>query len=187
MKEKVTNIRLKDLAGHNILFGRIKGQELYSKLHSEISNYPESLIFCISLKGIEATDASYPRESVVSLAKTFKGEKGFFIKDIKPTDVDMLDNWDYGCDAKDQTLIVRFSEKEYKVLGPQIPESLKTLLDYVMQEEGEITTSKVASKFGITVQNASGRLKKLQSLGLILARKETAKSGGVEFVYTAIK
>ena len=36
-------------------------------------------------------------------------------------------------------------------------------------------------------RNASAKLKKLLSLGLVLGTKQAAESGGVEFVYTAIQ
>jgi len=40
---------------------------------------------------------------------------------------------------------------------------------------------------GISVQNASTRLKKLVSQGYILRSEEVAESGGIEFIYQAIK
>ena len=63
---------------------------------------------------------------------------------------------------------------------------MRELLNLVM-ESGSITTTKVAEAFEVSSHNASSKLKKLLSLGLILGNKQVAESGGIEFVYTAIK
>ena len=54
-------------------------------------------------------------------------------------------------------------------------------------KEGEVSTAKVVQMFGVSAHNASAKLKKLFATGLILGRKTVAESGGLEFVYRAIK
>ena len=49
-----------------------------------------------------------------------------------------------------------------------------------------VTTSRIAIELDVSAQNASAKLKKLLSMGLILGSKQTAESGGMEFIYTAI-
>ena len=96
-----------------------------------------------------------------------------------------MDNWDYAAKAKGFSMIV-FSSGGYELLGSEISDGSKDLLDFVMKE-CVVTTSKVAEALGVSAQNASAKLKKLHSLGLILGTKQAAESGGMEFVYTAIK
>jgi predicted transcriptional regulator len=55
-----------------------------------------------------------------------------------------------------------------------------------MKEE-TITTSKVAKKFDISAPNASAKMKRLHLMGLVLGTKESAETGGLEYVYKAIK
>lgn len=182
MNEKIT-IKLADLTDSDTAYGNQEGREVYQKLLSVLDNHPSQNIFGISLAGIVRTDASFPRESVVSLAKSRKGEKGFYLQDF--LSADLKDNWSYAANAKDQPIII-INDNGYEVLGGSLNSSTKDLLDFVM-ETRIVTTSMVATRFAVSAQNASSKLKKLYSLGLVLGSKQTAETGGVEFVYTAIQ
>lgn len=164
-------------------FGNEEGREVFRRIHDVLASHPQCKIFGISLNGILATDASFPRESIVSLAKMYKGEKGFYLSDFSSDD--MIDNWHYAANAKGQPLIIKL-KKGYRVIGPELTESATELLDFIMLKN-IVTTSVVAAHFDISVQNASAKLKKLYETGLILGSKETAETGGLEYVYTAIK
>lgn len=163
--------------------GNDEGQKVFSKIQDVVSRNPAQKIFGISLKDIKGTDASFPRESVVSLAKMYKGEKGFFLCDFATQD--LIDNWDYAAQAKGQPMIVK-RDKGYNVIGPALTDSSRQLLDFIM-EEGQTTTATVAERFDVSPQNASAKLKKLFDTGLILGSKEAAETGGLEFVFVAIK
>jgi predicted transcriptional regulator len=76
--------------------------------------------------------------------------------------------------------------KGYEIIGPPLTSGARAILDFVMNE-GITTTSKVAEKFRLSAQNASAKLKKLFTQGVILGSKEAAETGGIEFVYRAIK
>lgn len=181
MKERFV-IKLFDFAGATP-FGNKEGREVLYKLLDYLDNHPDKKIIGISLAGVSRTDASFPRESVISLSKSRTGEKGFFLQDFSSRD--LMDNWDYAAKAKDQTIIVSH-ENGYELIGKELNPGSKTLLDYVM-EHGTVTTSMVSKSFDISAQNASAKLKKLLSVGLVLATKQAAESGGMEFVYSAIK
>jgi hypothetical protein len=178
------NINLADITGKKkFLSGNELGRAVFQKLQQEVDAHPGESIFGISLKGIEATDASFPRESVISLVKLFSGEKGFFLQDFGS--IDLLDNWKYAAEAKNQPVIVRKEGQHFQVIGPEL-NGLAEVLAYVMDEE-TITTSKVAKKFDISASNASAKMKKLHLMGLVLGAKESAETGGLEYVYKAIK
>jgi DNA-binding transcriptional ArsR family regulator len=184
MKQNSMKISLFELAGKQRLLGNQLGKAVFQKLQDKVGSHPEIAIFGISLKDIDATDASFPRESVISLVKVLCGEKGFYLEDFG-TD-DLLDNWNYAAKAKGQTVIVRKTGPRFVVIGPELPEGMSELLDYVMKEE-VVTTSKVVKKFDISAPNASQKLRKLYQMGLVLGNKESAETGGLEFVYKAIK
>lgn len=184
MKQKRTMIYLSEIAGKaDFLSGNQRGKDVFQKLQRVIDSSPGVAIFGVSLKGILATDASFPRESVISLAKMMSGEKGFFLTDFASED--LVDNWDYAAKAKNQAVIVLKGAKDYDVIGPELSNGTKELLDYIMKE-GVVTTSKVAKKFHVSAQNASAKMKKLHTMGLVLGSKETAETGGLEFIYRAI-
>ena len=96
-----------------------------------------------------------------------------------------MDNWDYAAKAKNQNLIV-LQNRRFRMLGPTLNAGTIDLLRYIYSKD-VVTTSKVAEKFTISTQNASGRLKKMYNQGLILGSKEIAVSGGVEYRFRAIK
>jgi hypothetical protein len=178
-------IKLRDYTNDSHPYGNKQGREVFSKLSSLIEDKSSEKIIGISLDGIDATDASFPRESVVTLMKIYVGEKGFYLVDLPSKDKDLLDNWDAAAKAKEQPIIVKTS-KGYDLIGPEIISSDRDLLDYVMKEK-IVTTSKVADTFKLSVQNASAKLKRLHIKGLIVGKKEAAESGGLEFIYAAIK
>jgi len=176
-------LNLRDILGDSTAFGNEEGRLVYQKLLRELDAHASQNIIGISLEGITRTDASFPRESVISLAKSRRGEKGFYLKDFI-TD-DLFDNWNYAAIAKGQSMIV-ITEAGYRLLGNEISPGLRKILDFIMVL-GEATTSIIANHFDVSAQNASAKLKKLLSLGLILSTKQTAETGGIEFVYKAIK
>jgi len=165
-------------------FGNEDGREAFQKLATKINDHPSQSIFEISLEGIKATDASFPRESVVSLAKMHRSEKGFYLTHFG--NKDLIDNWMYGAEAKDQPLTIILDDGSHQWIGPEIKEATFSLLEFIY-DQGVVTTSKVAEHFDISTQNASGKLKKLYNQGFILGSRQSAESGGHEFVYKAIK
>lgn len=181
MKQNVIFIRLRDFTKNDHPFGNKQGRETLLQLSDFVDDNPSD-IYEISIEGIVATDASFPRESVISLAKLNKGERGFYLSGSFSKD--LLDNWHYAAIAKEQPLILK-TESEYSIIGPALSKGAKELFDFIMKE-GEVTTSKVVQKFGGSPQNASAKLKKLYGSGLILGSKSVAESGGLEFVYKKI-
>lgn len=164
MKQNKAMISLTAITGQQpFLSGNSLGKEVFQKLLGEVDKDPEVVLFEISLDGISATDASFPRESVVSLIKMYSGEKAFFLSGFATKD--LMDNWDYAAKAKSQAVIVHLNPNEYEVLGPGLSASTKALLEYVMTE-GEVTTAAVAQHFKVSAQNASGKMKKLLSMGV---------------------
>lgn len=176
-------ISLREVLNSDSAFGNDQGRAVYQKLLALLDKHPGSKVVGISLKGIKRTDASFPRESVISLAKAKRGEKGIYLKDFDSKD--LMDNWDYAAKAKDQPILV-IKDKDFEVIGPDLSEGTKELLAFIMKR-GLVTTSMVAEQFDITVQNASGKLKKLLMQGLALGSKEAAESGGLEYNFIAIK
>ncbi|MDD2335819.1 MAG: hypothetical protein PHD01_04495 [Geobacteraceae bacterium] len=183
MKQKPMVINLRDFTTSDHPFGNVQGRQTYNKLAEFIDANPSQTIFGISLSDIVATDASFPRESVIAIAKQYRGEKGFFLEGFKSRD--LIDNWNYAARAKDQPLVI-WSEEGYELIGPEVSPSVKALLDYIFTNLS-VTTSRVANDLHISVQNASTQLKKMVNLGFLMRSEEIAESGGLEYIYKAIK
>ena len=183
MNQNSIVVKLLDFTGNNRPFGNNQGKAVFRGLADFVESHPGVRVFGISLNGIEATDASFPRESVISLAKQLRGEHGIFLTDIH--DRDLIDNWSYAALAKGQPLVI-WNGPDFKVIGPDMNQATKALVEYVLQK-GAATTSQVAADLGLFVQNASTRLKNLVLQGYFLRVEEVAESGGIEFKYLAIK
>jgi hypothetical protein len=183
MNQNSQVIKLVDFTSDDHPFGNTEGRKVFGQLVDYVGMHPEHQVFGISLEGIVATDASFPRESVMSLAKQYRGEKGFFLEGF--TSRDLVDNWNYAAVAKEQPMVV-WAQGEAELIGPKVTPSVKTLIDYVLKNRS-VTASGVAEDLEITVPNASTKLKKLVSQGFILRHEEVAESGGVEYIYLAIK
>ena len=182
MKESKV-IKLCDVVGSSIAIGNEEGRDAFASLSRIVDGHPEQDVFEISLEGMDATDASFPRESVVNLAKSLRGEKAFFLTGFK--NKDLIDNWSYGAEAKEQPLMI-LDQGNRIWIGPEIKSATKDLLDFIYQQDS-VTTAMIAESFDVSAQNASGKLKKLHNQGFIIGRKEVAESGGLEFIYRAIK
>ncbi len=184
MNQKQAKIVLSEFAGsQTLLYGNSAGKEVFSQLKDFIDAHYSVNLFEISLEGIKATDASFPRESIVALAKQYRGEKGFFLTGI--THRDLIDNCDYAAKAKEQPLVI-WSNDEFEIIGPTINSSMKNIVDYAYQHSS-LTTSMISEKFDLSAQNASAKLKKLSDLGYLLRIEEVAESGGREFRYLPMK
>lgn len=183
MKMRKAVIKLRDILGKDTAFGNNLGRQVYQKLQAELDAHPASKTIGISFEGMEMMDASFARESIVSLAKAKRGELGFYLKDFASKD--LMDNWDYAAKAKDQPMIV-FKDKGFEVIGPVLSEGARELLGFVMKK-GTVTSSMVAEELRINVPNASVRLKKMLDQGLLLGEKEVAETGGLEYHFLAIK
>ncbi len=164
-------------------FGNNEGKEVFRKLLDFVEQNPGIEVFGISLDGIEATDASFPRESVISVAKQLRGEKGFYLADL--SNRDLIDNWSYAARAKEQPLVI-WNNEDFEIIGAELNKSTRELVEYVLTERS-VLASQVASDLGLSVPNASTRLKSLVSHGYILRVEDVADSGGIEYRYSAIK
>ena len=183
MNQNPIVVNLRSFTDSERPFGNIEGKSVFRKLADFVEKNPRTRIFGISLDGIEGTDASFPRESVVALAKQLRGERGIFLKDLH--DRDLIDNWSYAARAKEQPLVI-WDDSTFEVIGPEMNQATSTLVEYVLRE-GSVTTSQVAADLGLSVQNASTRLKNLVLQGYFLRIEEVADTGGIEFKYLAIK
>lgn len=183
MNQKSVVVRLRDLTKNAHPFGNSEGKEVFRKLLDLVEQRPGTEVFGISLDGIEATDASFPRESVISVAKQLRGEKGFYLTDL--SNRDLIDNWSYAAQAKDQPLVI-WNNGDFEIIGPELNKSTRDLVEYVLSK-GAVLASQVASDLGLSVPNASTRLKSLVSQGFIRRTEDVADSGGIEYRYSAMK
>ena len=183
MNQNSVLVKLLSFTSGDRPFGNVEGKAVFRKLVDFVEEHPKSLIFGVSLKGIKATDASFPRESVVSLAKHFRGERGVFLTDLH--DRDLIDNWSYAAQAKEQPLVI-WDDANFRLIGPELNPATRTLVEYVLKKRS-VLASHAAADLDLSVQNASTRLKNLVAAGYCVRAEEVAETGGIEFRYLAIR
>lgn len=176
-------VKLSDFTTSTSPYGNIEGKNVFRKLVDVFEEHPATQILGVSLEGIESTDASFPRESVVAVAKHFRGERGVFLTGLY--DRDLIDNWTYAARAKEQPLVI-WNDVKFEVIGPELNPSARSLVEYVL-EKRSVVAAQVAIDLDLSVQNASTRLKGLVAAGYFLRVEEIAETGGIEFKYRAIR
>lgn len=182
MNQNSVVIKLIDFTSSASPYGNVEGKKVFRKLLDHCEQHPRTQIFGISLKGIKETDASFPRESVVSLAKHFRSERGIYLSGLH--DRDLVDNWTYAARAKEQPLSIWDGDR-FELIGPELNLSTRTLVEYVYSKKS-VLASQAAAALELSVPNASTRLKGLVTAGYLLRVEEVAETGGIEFQYRAI-
>lgn len=167
-------------------WGHIQGRQVYERLQTVVEAHLSEEIFHISLSGVKRTDITFPRESVIELAKHYRGKLGFCL--IDASDEDLLDNWDAAALRREQPLMVWNTIRDprpRRILGPELSTGLREMFSYVLSVP-VARTSEAATSLELKVSNASNKLKQLWQEGYILRREQSASSGGVEHCYVRI-
>jgi hypothetical protein len=174
---------LKDfMSGASQGWGREQGRNTYSKLLTFVESRPGTLIFVVSLSGIDRMDISFASESVVELARRFRGSKGFALADVP--DADMLENLEAAATRKHQPLMVQ-QEGRMLVIGLQPSKGSTQAFQFALTHP-MVRAAQFAAAAEMPIGNASMKFKQLWEQGFLLRRESVAESGGVEFLYFRI-
>ena len=164
-------------------WGRTEGREVHQRLLAFVEKSPGTLVFKISMKGVQRMDISFASETIVELARRYRRSKGFCIVDL--TDNDLIENLDAAAEKKEQPILL-WGEKSADVLGPSPSEGMREAFQFAMART-QIRAAEFATKNDISIANASMKFKQLWEKGFLLRRESTADSGGVEFLYQRIE
>ncbi len=182
MKQKGDTITFRDLMESEDGWGREQGVAVHSKLLSIIEQ-SSSLMFQISMKNVRRLDASFPRESIMDIARRYKGERGFCLIDI--SNPDLIDNLDAAAIKKEVPMYI-WNNNEYQLIGVEPKLGVKMVLELALSKSS-ITAAEVSNELELKLNNASMKLKQLVTEGYLVRQEEIAPSGGKEFYYYRIK
>ncbi len=182
MNESRAVLRLRDVMDSSHGWGREQGREVFQRLIRRVESDPGKIVIEVSLKGVERNDISFASETVIEIAKRYRGNKGFCLTDV--VDDDLLENWEAAATKKGQPLMV-WDGKKGRVIGPQPSPGNRAAFDYVLKNMSS-TASEVATALDLQITNASTKFKQLWEQGFLLRQQESAESGGVEFRYLVI-
>jgi hypothetical protein len=185
MNESVTSLRLRSLMTEDDGWGRIAGREVYQRLMEFVEANPGTLIFRISLQGVRRIDISFASETIVEIARRYRGRKGFCFGDV--VDTDQRENWDAAALRADQPITSWDNSGHPSTLGPQPSEGNSDAYRFALTRPEVRAAEYAASVKGISITNASSKFKQLWEQGFLLRRDFGSQSGGVEYVYCRIR
>ena len=174
---------LSDLMEADEGWGRAMGRDVFQRLLAEVENHPGATVLRISLRGVQRVDISFASETVVEIARRYRGTKGFCLEDVR--DDDMLENCDAAAQRKAQPILV-WSGEECRVIGVEPTSGNAVAFQYALKRS-PTKASAFAAAAGIPIANASIKFKQLWEQGFLLRQENHAPSGGREFSYYRIR
>jgi hypothetical protein len=184
MNENAVEIQLRAFMESSEGWGRNQGREAYQKLIDFIEKHAGILVFQISVEGVRRIDISFASETIIELARRYRGNKGFCFIDL--TDPDMRENWDAAAERKSQPIMV-WEEFQGQVIGIKPSQGLMEAFRFALERPFVRAAEFAAASSGISIANASSKFKQLWTQGFLLRREDVAESGGVEFIYYRIR
>lgn len=164
-------------------WGREEGRIVYPCLLHQIESQPGTMIFRVSMFGVVRVDMSFISETVVQLARRYRGHKGFCFVDM--TDDDMIENCDAAATKAGQPLLV-WRGGDPIVIGPRPSPGTLDAFQFALAKPCVRVADFVNVMPNVSVTNASNKFKQLWQQGYLLRREQTAETGGLEFVYQRI-
>jgi hypothetical protein len=185
MNEQVesTTLRLREFMSDPEGWGREQGREVYNRLLRFVESRPGTILFCISVHGVSRVDISFASETIVELARRYRGTKGFAFVDLD--DPDMLENWEAAATKKDQPIMV-WRGSNGRAIGVEPSPGNAEAFQFALARTRTRAAEFVEARPNMSIANASTKFKQLWEHGFLLRRENVAESGGVEYVYLRI-
>jgi len=183
MNENVRMLTLRELMNRPEGWGREQGREVYQRLLRSVEGSAGTMVFKISMRGVQRVDISFASETIVELARRYRGTKGFCVVDL--SDPDLIENIDAAAARKAQPLTV-WQGKWPRVIGPAPTQGCREALDLALARPQVRAAEFAMGKKDMSIANASMKFKQLWEQGFLLRRESAADTGGVEFVYQRI-
>lgn len=164
-------------------WGRAEGRAVYQRLLGFVEANPGQAVFRISMKGVKRVDISFASETLVELARRYRGSKGFCFVDM--SDPDMVENWEAAAERKGQPLFL-WNGEAGRVIGVEPSQGNREALRFALARPRVRAAEFAETVPSMSIANASTKFKQLWEQGFLLRRESVADTGGVEFEYRRI-
>jgi hypothetical protein len=178
-------LRLRTYMTEDEGWGRAAGRETHRRLVDFVETNPGVLIFRISNEGVRRIDISFASETVVELARRYRGKKGFCFVGL--SDEDQRENWAAAAQRARQPIMSWDERGKLMVLGPDPSSGNADAFQFALGRQEAKAAEYAAGRKNISITNASSKFKQLWEQGFLLRRESAAESGGVEYVYMPIR
>jgi hypothetical protein len=183
MNEGVRVLELREAMERSEGWGRGQGREVYQRLLRSVEATPGVLVFRISMKDVQRLDISFASETVIELARRYRGTKGFCLVDL--TDADLIENLDAAAARKKQPLVI-WDGTSARLIGGEPTQGCREAYQFALGRPQTRAAEFVETKEEMSIANASMKFKQLWEQGFLLRQESTADSGGLEYVYRRI-
>lgn len=183
INERSRLIRLRDFMDEPDGWGRAQGREVHARLLAHVERNPGIAVFRVSLEDVRRVDISFASETIVELARRYRGLKGFCLVDA--LDTDMVENWEAAAAKKGQPILVWDGERA-RALGVEPSSGNRDALAFAMSRSPSRAAEFAEGREDMSIANASAKFKQLWQQGFLLRREGSAGSGGTEFIYHRI-
>jgi hypothetical protein len=164
-------------------WGRDQGRVVYNRLLHFVEDNAGTVLFPVSLDGVRRVDISFASETIVEIARRFRGAKGFYFVDLENRD--MLENWEAAAEKKGQPIMV-WKGRVGRVIGLQPSQGTVEALQFALKRQSARASEFVKAVPQVSIANASTKFKQLWEQGFLLRRENIAESGGMEYDYIRI-
>ena len=180
---KIVLIRLREFMDEPEGWGRAAGRDVYRRLLEFVEANPGVTVFRVSMEGVRRVDISFASETLVELARRYRGSKGFCFVDLD--NVDMIENWEAAASKKSQPITLWVGDNG-RVIGAEPSQGNRDALLFALSRPQVRAAEFVEATPNVSIANASTKFKQLWTQGFLLRREHGSDSGGVEFVYQRI-
>jgi hypothetical protein len=164
-------------------WGRTQGRQVHQRLLNVVEANAGVTVFKVSMNGVRRVDISFASETVVEIARRYRGEKGFCLIDLE--DPDVAENWEAAAMKKEQPILI-WSKGYARVAGPKPSPGNQEAFAFALERPQARAAEFTEAKSGMAIANASMKFKQLWEQGYLLRRESTADSGGIEYRYHRI-
>lgn len=182
MNENVITIKLSNYLTALEGWGRAAGQAAQAKLRQHIDGRGPASLVRISLQSVKRLDVTFAREAIIGLVQHYRGSPAFCLVDLPAGDV-------FGniaaAAAREALPLTIWSGGEAQIVGKSPSQGNRQALGLALAR-AELRAADLAAASGVSIANASTKLKQLWADGFIMRRQFIAPSGGIEFVYHRI-
>jgi hypothetical protein len=182
---RVQRLRLRDFMNEDDGWGRVVGRETYGKLMQFVESHPGILIFRVSVDGVNRIDISFASETIVEIARRYRGRKGFCFVDLR--DIDQQENWEAAAQRASQPILRWDEHARPSIMGIEPTQGNADAFQFALLKQETRAAEFAAVSKGVSITNASSKFKQLWEQGFLLRQEAVAESGGVEYIYIRIK
>lgn len=178
----VQNQLLRSLTLSAECWGSAAGRKIQQVLTTRIAATPTNSIWRLSLAGVTRIDVSFASEGLVAVVGSFAGTRGICLADVAGEDVAA----NLAAAAERMSIPVTLWQGSLpQVLGPAPGAANREVLSFALNRKQTLARD-LAGAQGLSITNASTRLRQLWERGYLLRHEIGAPSGGTEFVYAPI-